>query len=55
MRKLAQPFMSRKPSPAVTGGSIANNPALALNQKPVRRPESYHFTLTLCVVATAHI
>ncbi|KAK3318510.1 RNA pol II accessory factor, Cdc73 family-domain-containing protein [Apodospora peruviana] len=37
VRKLAAPFMSRKPSPAAT--SIANNPALALNQKPQRRPD----------------
>ena len=42
MRKLAQPFVSRKPNPTAGVGSstsIANNPALALNQKPARRPD----------------
>ncbi|KAK4214856.1 RNA pol II accessory factor, Cdc73 family-domain-containing protein [Rhypophila decipiens] len=37
VRKLAQLFMARKPSPSAT--NIANNPALALNQKPQRRPD----------------
>ncbi|KAK3688489.1 RNA pol II accessory factor, Cdc73 family-domain-containing protein [Podospora appendiculata] len=37
VRKLAQPFMSRKPSPAAT--ALINNPSLALNPKPARRPD----------------
>lgn len=37
MRKLAAPFISRKPGPAAA--NIANNPALVLNQKPARRPD----------------
>lgn len=37
VRKLAAPFMSKRPSP--TASNIANNPALALNQKPQRRPD----------------
>ncbi|KAK3390936.1 RNA pol II accessory factor, Cdc73 family-domain-containing protein [Podospora didyma] len=38
VRKLAQQFMSRKPGPAA-GAMLPNNPALALNQKPQRRPD----------------
>ena len=37
VRKLAAPFMSKKPGHAAN--SIANNPSLALNQKPQRRPD----------------
>lgn len=39
VRKLAAPFMSRKPAPSTTATNLANNPALALNQKPSRRPD----------------
>ncbi|KAJ4420695.1 accessory factor associated with RNA polymerase II [Neurospora sp. IMI 360204] len=35
VRKLAQAFMSKKPGPT----AITNNPALAINQKPARRPD----------------
>lgn len=38
VRKLAQPFMGKKPQHPASS-SIANNPALALNQKPQRRPD----------------
>ncbi|KAK1759423.1 RNA pol II accessory factor, Cdc73 family-domain-containing protein [Echria macrotheca] len=39
VRKLAAPFMSRKPTGTGTTANIANNPALAINQKPARRPD----------------
>jgi parafibromin len=37
VRKLAQPFMSKKPMPS--SNNISTNPSLALNQKPQRRPD----------------
>ncbi|KAL1879411.1 hypothetical protein VTK73DRAFT_6943 [Phialemonium thermophilum] len=37
VRKLAAPFMSKKPTSGTNG--IVNNPVLALNQKPQRRPD----------------
>ncbi|KXX74135.1 Cell division control protein 73 [Madurella mycetomatis] len=40
VRKLAAPFMTRKPgAPPLAAGIGAANPALSLNQKPARRPD----------------
>ncbi|KAL2200543.1 RNA pol II accessory factor, Cdc73 family-domain-containing protein [Corynascus similis CBS 632.67] len=38
VRKLAAPFMSRKPGGGPSAG-VSANPTLALNQKPTRRPD----------------
>ncbi|KAH6631822.1 RNA pol II accessory factor, Cdc73 family-domain-containing protein [Chaetomium tenue] len=39
VRKLAAPFMTRKPGGTPTATGVGANPSLALNQKPVRRPD----------------
>jgi parafibromin len=39
VRKLAAPFMTRKPGAPPLAAGVGANPALPLNQKPARRPD----------------